>query len=260
METKAEIISIGNEVVSGRTVNTNASHIAWRLTSMGFFVKRIVSVRDEEDEIKDALLDSIRRGASLIVTTGGLGPTYDDKTLESIAKALQLDLELNEDALKMIEAKYRSKGIPLTEDRRKMALLPKGSIPIENNEGIAPGVIIDYKDSQILCTPGVPREMEGILETFLKGYLKSRPETSYYEESFVVSGIGESSISPLIKELVKKYNLYIKSHPKGKELQDPELEIQIAGNGQLDEIRRRVKECREEMEKAILKNNLSKKY
>lgn len=251
METKAEIISIGNEVVSGRTVNTNASHIAWRLTSIGFLVRRIVSVRDEEDEIRDALLDSIRRGSSLVVTTGGLGPTYDDKTLESIAKALQLDLELNSEALKMVESKYKSKGLPLTEDRRKMALLPKGSMPIENKEGIAPGVLIDYKDRQILCTPGVPREMESVLETFLKNYLKNKPDTSYYEESFIITGVGESSISPIIKELVRKYNLYIKSHPKGKELENPELEIQIAGNGQLDEIKRKVRECKEELERRI---------
>ncbi len=251
MEVLAEVISIGNEVVSGRTVNTNASHIAWRLTSMGFLVKRITSVRDDEDEIGNVISEALGRGAVLIVTTGGLGPTYDDKTVESIARVLDLTLELNSEALEMIERKYATKGMPITEERKKMALLPKGAVPVVNDEGIAPGVSIESKGRQILCTPGVPREMENVLENFLKHHLKVKPNTTYYEESFKVTGIGESSIAPIIKDVMKRYNLYVKSHPQGRELFNPELEIQIAGNGDSSEIKERVRKCREELERKI---------
>jgi len=248
----AEIITIGNEVVIGRTINTNASHIAWRLTSIGFMVKRIIAIRDDEEDIKQTIVDSIRKNPNLIVTSGGLGPTYDDKTLESIGNALNLGLEINQEALAMIKEKYSKKGLPLTEEREKMAYLPHGAMPVRNDEGIAPGVTFEYKGIQFLCTPGVPREMENVLENFILTHLKVKPNVFYYEESFTIKGVGESSLASVIKEIVKKYNLYVKSHPKGRELLDPELEIQIAGSSpSRDKIVDLVKSCRKELEEKI---------
>lgn len=113
----AEILSIGNEILSGRTVNTNASHIARRLTSLGFTVRRITVVMDELDEISQGFKEAIQRNPKIIISTGGLGPTYDDKTAEGLSLALRRKLTINKKALEEIENKY--KKIRIRNYRRK---------------------------------------------------------------------------------------------------------------------------------------------
>lgn len=249
METwNAEIINIGNEILSGRTVNTNASHIARRLTSLGYVVRRITVVMDEIDEIVSAFREAISRRSTLIISTGGLGPTYDDKTNEGLTKALNTELELNPIAYNMLLQKYSKLNIEITEERRKMAMMPKGAIPIENNVGVAPAILVEYQGITILSTPGVPREMEDILETFIRKYLKNKPNVKYLELSFVLEGVMESTIAPYVKQLVKKYDLYIKTHPKGQELSRPILEIQIAGSSKDErDIKERIEKATEEL-------------
>ncbi|BFH74436.1 nicotinamide mononucleotide deamidase-related protein [Sulfurisphaera javensis] len=250
----AEIINIGNEILSGRTINTNASHIARRLTSLGFTIRRITVVMDEIDEIVSAFREAIKRKPKLIISTGGLGPTYDDKTNEGLSKALNIELELNSIAYEMLLQKYSKLNIELTEERKKMAMMPKGSIPVENNVGVAPGILISYEGITILATPGVPKEMEDILETFIKKYLKEKPDVKYIESSFLIRGVMESSIAPYIKQLVKKYDLYIKTHPKGQELTSPLLEIQVAGSSKDEnEIRNRIEKAIEELKEIGIK-------
>lgn len=247
-ECYAEIITVGNEILSGRTVNTNASHIARRLVSIGFTIRRITVVMDELDEIKQAFIESLSRKPKLIVSTGGLGPTYDDKTSEGLSLAINRPLELNQKALQMLIEKYSRLGIQLTEERRKMALMPQGSIPVENEAGIAPGIYINYQGIEILATPGVPREMENVLENFLSRYLSNRPNKKYYEENFIIKGVMESALAPYVKQLVKKYDLYIKTHHEGKELDNPLLEVQIAGSSENEEeIKKKVKNCKKEL-------------
>ncbi|MEM0373934.1 MAG: nicotinamide mononucleotide deamidase-related protein [Sulfolobaceae archaeon] len=251
-EWRAEIISIGNELLSGKTINTNASHIAKRLTSLGYTVRRITTVGDYIDDIVSAFREAINRRPLLIISTGGLGPTYDDKTAEALAIALEDKLVENPIALEMIVEKYRRRNIEITPERRKMAYMPSKAIPVENNQGIAPGIYIIYNNIEILATPGVPREMEDVLENFIRKYLKNKPNVKYYEETFEVEGVMESTIAPYVKELVNKYNLYIKTHPKGYEVQRPYIEVQIAGSGD-EKVRDLVKECKEELIKIFLK-------
>ncbi|BAB66480.1 MULTISPECIES: nicotinamide mononucleotide deamidase-related protein [Sulfurisphaera] len=250
----AEIINIGNEILTGRTINTNASHIARRLTSLGYTVRRITVVRDEIEEIVSAFREAINRRPRIIISTGGLGPTYDDKTNEGLAKALNIELELNEIAYKMLLEKYSKLNIEITEERKKMAIMPKGSIPVENNAGVAPGILIVYQGITILATPGVPKEMEDVLENFIKKYLKDRPSVKYLETSFLLEGVMESTIAPYVKQLVKKYDLYIKTHPKGQELSKPILEIQIAGSSENEaEIKERIQKALEELKEIGVK-------
>ncbi len=252
----AEIITIGNEILSGRTVNTNASHIARRLVSLGFSIRRITTVMDELDEISSAFREAINRKPKLIISTGGLGPTYDDKTAEGLSIALNRRFVENEKALEMIIEKYKKINVELTPERRKMAMMPEGAIPVENNEGIAPGIYIVYEGIEILATPGVPREMENVLENFINRYLKTRPPVRYMERNLTVVGIMESAIAPYISNLVKKYDLYIKSHPKGYELTSPMLEIQIAGsNTNPKELEERINNCKEELKEIVQKLN-----
>ncbi|ARM75742.1 nicotinamide mononucleotide deamidase-related protein [Acidianus manzaensis] len=250
----AEIITIGNEILSGRTINTNASHIARRLTSIGFTVRRITTVMDDLQEISSIFREVINRKPLLIVSTGGLGPTYDDKTSEGLALGLNRSLEYNELALNQIKEKYQKLGLELTEERKKMAYLPKDSIPVENDQGIAPGIYTIYDNIEILALPGVPREMENILENFIKKYLKTKPDVKYQEKSILVNKVMESAIAPYIKQLVKKYDLYIKTHPRGYELSNPSLEIQIAGSSSNEEeINKKIDECLTEIKDIVKK-------
>lgn len=206
------IISIGNEVLKGHTSNSNYTFLARQSTLMGNHVKRGYIVSDDPCEISWAIGEAMSH-ASLIITTGGLGPTYDDMTLESIAKALNLSLVKNDAALEMLRTRMIPRKIPLTPERMKMAELPEGSEPIFNPVGSAPGVLIKHSGRQILCLPGVPQEMEAIFNSVKERY--QNPDLHYYEESLEFPGTMEGEMAPLIKEEMKKFGdrLYIKSHP-----------------------------------------------
>jgi nicotinamide-nucleotide amidase len=231
-----EILSVGNELLIGKTLNTNASWMAKRLTTLGLNVRRITTVSDDVDEISTAVKEALRRDPDFLITTGGLGPTFDDKTLEGVAKALNAPVELNEEAFKMIEEKYKTyakerrlEKIELTPARVKMAKLPKGAKPLPNSVGTAPGVIIKHDKTTIVSLPGVPPEMESIFENSLEPMLKkSAGKTTFFETSLGVSGMMESELAPII-DIVMHDNpyVYIKSHPRGQE-RIPHIELHLS--------------------------------
>ena len=225
----AEILSIGNELLIGKTVNTNASWLGRRLTSMGFHVKRIVVVGDEVEEIAQAVSEALARGARVLITTGGLGPTFDDKTLEGVAAALQKPLVLHEEVLRSIKEKYDAMGLPLTPARKKMAKLPEGAIPLPNSVGTAPGAMIELPNTLIFCLPGVPKEMQAMFDSSVASKLASlNPSYKFYEHTVLIEGIPESSLAPLIDKTMKSYpRVYIKSHPKGSEGR-PIIEVHLS--------------------------------
>lgn len=149
MNRQMEIVCVGNELLIGKTLNTNATWMAKRATSIGIEVRRITIVSDDVDEIAKAVIEVLKRKPSFIVTTGGLGPTFDDKTLEGISKALGTKTEVNEKALEMVKQKYgayaeqaRIEKADLTPPRIKMSRLPEKSEPVINPVGTAPGVMI----------------------------------------------------------------------------------------------------------------------
>ncbi|MEM3913807.1 MAG: molybdopterin-binding protein, partial [Metallosphaera sp.] len=135
---KAEILSVGNELLSGRTINTNSAYIAQRLTILGYSVRRITTIGDNLEDISLVIKEIIERKPKLLVITGGLGPTYDDITVEGLAKALNLKTIINEDALNELKEKYMKRGLELTQERIKMAILPEGALSVKNTQGIAP--------------------------------------------------------------------------------------------------------------------------
>lgn len=242
---KAWILSIGNEVVSGQIVNTNGSWLARRLTMLGFQVKRIIALPDDETEVVEVFSDAVKRGIDVVISTGGLGPTYDDRTSEFIAKAIGEELVINEDALRMVEEKYRSKGLELTEHRIKMAKMPESAKPIPNPVGTAPGILVEKNDTLIIALPGVPKEMQAMFdETVEKILCKKMPRIHRVERWLHVEGIPESSLAPIIESILKKYpKVYIKSHPKGKELEKPVINIYVLAVSDTEE------EARELVEK-----------
>lgn len=240
---RAYIITIGNEILKGRTINTNAAHIGRVLTYAGYDVIRMVVVPDDIDEIVWAFRDGLSK-ADLIVSTGGLGPTFDDKTVEALAKALNLELELNQEAYNMVKSKYDRLGVELTRERIKMAYMPKGAKPLPNPVGTAPGVYIEYAGKRIITLPGVPAEMEAILDEILPQLRV--PGRYYYEESVVVRGIMESALAPVVNEVMRLNAglVYVKSHPKGIEIEKPVVEVEVSASGSSEEeVKGRVKEA-----------------
>ncbi|AAT42807.1 nicotinamide mononucleotide deamidase-related protein [Picrophilus oshimae] len=222
---KAVIITIGNEILSGRTLNTNFTYIARKLTYLGYDVLRGIIVKDDIEEIGNAFKSAIE-SSDLVVSSGGLGPTYDDMTLLSFSKAFNLKLTLNNDALEMIKEKFDN----MTPEREKMAMIPENCVPIRNDAGTAPGVLVNINNKNIIILPGVPREVESIFEN-VQERIKV-PGYVYYDKSLRLDGVLESIAAPLIKEYAKNNpDLYIKSHPYGIEFSKPGIELEVSGRG-----------------------------
>lgn len=236
MTPSIELICVGNELLIGKTINTNAQWLAKRIITLGLNTQRITIIGDNVDEISTALQEAIQRNPSFIITTGGLGPTFDDKTLEGIAKVLERKLETHDQALKMVREKYRQyveegrmEKVELTPHRVKMAKLPKGAEPLFNPIGTAPGVIIKHNDTTIIALPGVPSEMKVIFEESVAPMLKQAAgDVTFFETSLYVTRIAESAVAPLIDRVMHDNPyVYIKSHPKGEE-RIPHLELHLS--------------------------------
>ena len=236
MGKQIEIICVGNELLIGKIVNTNAHWLAKQATSLGMTVKRVTAVSDDVAEIATVVRESLKRKPKLIITTGGLGPTFDDRTLEGIAKALNRELEVNQKALGMVRKKYETyakegkiEEVELTPPRVKMAKLPEGSKPLPNPVGTAPGVETKVGGTFLIALPGVPSEMEAIFEESVAPLIKKEAgATVFFERSVFADGIMESALAPLIDEVMHDNScVYIKSHPKGQE-KKPHLEVHFS--------------------------------
>lgn len=236
MNREIEIICVGNELLIGKTLNTNAHWMAKRATSLGVSVKRITVVGDDVSEIANAIREALQRKPRFIITTGGLGPTFDDKTLEGIAKALNSKLEVNEKALEMVKEKYEAyakagkiERVELTPHRVKMAKLPKGAEPLLNPVGTAPGVMIQIGETFLIALPGVPSEMEAIFDESIVPLLRKAAEgVVFFETSIYADKIMESTLAPLIDQTMRDNPyIYIKSHPRGEE-EKPHIEIHFS--------------------------------
>lgn len=236
MGAQMEIVCIGNELLIGKTLNTNAQWLAKRAISMGITIKRITVIGDEVEEIAQAINEVLKRKPRFIITTGGLGPTFDDKTLEGIAKAINRKLELNQNALKMVKEKYeayakagKTQEVEMTPHRVKMAMLPEEADPLPNPIGTAPGVITKIEETLIIALPGVPSEMEAIFEESVATLLKKEAgEATFFETSIYADGIMESTLAPLIDTTMHDNPyVYIKSHPRGEE-KKPYIEIHFS--------------------------------
>ena len=229
MSVKMEIVCVGNELLIGKTLNTNAQWVAKRATALGVIVHRITVVGDDVNEITRAMRESLRRKPRFIITTGGLGPTFDDKTLKGIAKGFRRKLEVNDEALKMVRRKYeallkegRIERVELTPARVKMATFPESTKPLHNSVGTAPGMMASVGGTFLIALPGVPPEMEAIFEESVVPMLKrDAGKAAFFEISIYANGVMESSLAPLIDKAMRdnpdvyiKSHVYTKSHPQ----------------------------------------------
>lgn len=174
---KVETISIGNELLYGRIVDTNASYLAKQLSEEGLKVHYHTVVGDNQDDIVSILSIAIER-SDMIITTGGLGPTKDDITRDVIADFTENELLFDESSWEDIKAKFFKKGINIADNNRVQAMIPKGARIINNGIGTAPGFCVPFKDREIISLPGVPYEMKLMTEHWVLPHIRKLIEYS----------------------------------------------------------------------------------
>jgi competence/damage-inducible protein CinA-like protein len=206
----AEIIAIGTEIVLGDLVDTNTAHIARKLRSVGLDVLYTSAVGDSEDRITDVIRHALNR-SSVVITSGGLGPTVDDMTRAAVARATNRPLIFDEALVEQIRARFARMGRQMTENNKSQAWRPEGSTVIENPVGTAPSFIVDAGECVIISLPGVPREMEYLLEDAVLPYLRQRFNLNSLIKVRVlhVVGLGESVVDQHVADLEKLSNPFV---------------------------------------------------
>ena len=204
---KAEVISIGTELLLGDITDTNAVHIAQSLREIGLDLLYRTTVGDNEERIRQVVDIALGR-ADIVITTGGLGPTVDDVTREGIAGATGRTLEFQQVLLDQIAERFRRFGVRMTDNNRRQAYAPQGAILIENPVGTAPIFILETERGVVMTLPGVPREMEYLLRESLIPWLKERLGHPAVIKSLVLrtAGIGESQVDARIADLMTAAN------------------------------------------------------
>ena len=198
-----EIVAVGTEILLGQLVDTNTAFVAQALAEAGVDVHATHAVGDNRERIANALRASLARAAG-VITTGGLGPTVDDLTKEAVCDALGVGTQLDEPALRQMEAFFARAGLEMRANNRKQAELPLGSRVMENPNGTAPGFIAFAHDGKfVACMPGVPREMKPMLHAHLLPFLRERfgDEGTIRTRILHTIGLGESEIDHRIADL-----------------------------------------------------------
>lgn len=237
---KAEIIAVGTELLLGQIANTNAQFLSQKLAEVGIGVYYHTVVGDNADRLYRLIEEAFTR-SDLIIFSGGLGPTKDDLTKETVAQAVHRPLVHDETALERIVAYFDRRGVKMTENNRKQALVVEGSKILPNDHGMAPGMAIEYKGKYLMMLPGPPRELYPMFTTYGLPYLLSLISDQYVVHSKVLRffGIGESALeeelidlidgqsNPTIAPLAKEGEVTIRLTAKAKSITEAEEMIRI---------------------------------
>jgi len=217
----AVILAVGREILRGRIQDTNSWTITRRLTGLGIPVVRITACDDDLEAVAREVRRAAGDGARLVISTGGLGPTGDDLTLAALAAAAGRPLVLDPEARQMVAQRYaafhRAGAVDdpvLTPPREKMAWLPRGSRPLPNPVGAAPGVWLEAGESTYVALPGVPAEMTAILEASVLPALAAKAGGALYlERRITTAARDESVVAPILRQIMREApEVFLKSH------------------------------------------------
>ncbi|MCI1478559.1 MAG: competence/damage-inducible protein A [Clostridium beijerinckii] len=198
---KAEIIAIGTEILLGDIINSNAQYLAQELAALGIDMYYQQVVGDNEIRVMHAFDEAYSR-SDIIITTGGLGPTDDDITKEVAAKYFNKKLIQDENSIKKIRDYFKFRERAMTQNNLKQGLIPEGATVINNNNGTAPGVIIEDDNKIMIILPGPPKEMKPMFEESVKPYLQEKSDSILVSRVVKILGIGESAVAEEIKDLI----------------------------------------------------------
>jgi len=246
---KAELLSVGDEVISGEIADTNSAWLAQQLGELGVDVVRHAAVGDVEDDVQAAVRLAASR-AHLVIVTGGLGPTEDDLTRHGIAAAAGVGLELDEASLQSIEQRFYRYGRPMPPQNRIQAMMPAGATVLPNSEGTAPGFIVRVDGVPVAALPGVPYEMRAMFESHLAAFITSLPieRQAIRVERIRCFGIPESLVNQTLEHrLARNANPLV-----GMTVRDGIITVKFRGTGHNKaEAAEAIRPVREEAEKLL---------
>lgn len=200
----AEIICVGTELLLGDVINTNAADAARGLASLGINVYHHTVVGDNPERLEQCLKEAFSRG-KMVILTGGLGPTYDDLTKETVARHFGRRLIMDEESLKAIESYFARSNRVMTDNNRKQAMMPEGCVILANPNGTAPGCIIESENGDIaIMMPGPPREMRPMFTEQVMPWLEKRfgGEGALFSKTINFFGIGESNLEHSLHDMI----------------------------------------------------------
>lgn len=196
-----ELISVGTELLLGNIVNTNAAYLAEQCANCGLSCFYQTVVGDNEERLQETVKAGLKR-SDILILTGGLGPTDDDLTKEVVAKAMKKKLVEDEKAREMIQTYFDNRGMEITENNWKQAMVPEGAIVMYNNNGTAPGLIVESGEKCAILLPGPPNEMKPMFEEYVKDYLKKKNPEVIVSTTVKLCGIGESKVADMIQDML----------------------------------------------------------
>ena len=206
----AEIINIGDELLIGQVVNTNASWLASEMNKAGISVVQITTIADDDHAIKTAL-DHAAERAQVVIVSGGLGPTKDDITKKSLAEYFNSEMVFDEGTFENVKKIFEARHYQVTEVNKMQALIPEKCIPLQNNNGTAPGMWFEKDDKVFVSLPGVPYEMKALFSEQVLVRLAQRFEMgAIVHKTIMTTGVGESFLAAKIKDWENNLPAHIK--------------------------------------------------
>jgi nicotinamide-nucleotide amidase len=200
----AEILCVGTELLLGDIINTNAAYIAKGLAECGIGCYYQTVVGDNPERLSQSLAIALGR-AEIVIMTGGLGPTYDDLTKETVAAYFGLEMVLHQPSLDMLAAIFQNSGRPMTENNRKQAMMPAGATVFPNDRGTANGLMVQGGGKTAILLPGPPREMTAMFDSQVKPYLQGLSGGALVSRNVHLFGIGESSVEAQLREYMESH-------------------------------------------------------
>lgn len=196
-----ELISVGTELLLGNIVNTNAAYLAEQCANCGLSCFYQTVVGDNEERLQETVKAGLKR-SDILILTGGLGPTDDDLTKEVVTKAMKKKLVEDEKAREMIQTYFDNRGMEITENNWKQTMVPEGAIVMYNNNGTAPGLIVESGEKCAILLPGPPNEMKPMFEEYVTDYLKKKNPEVIVSTTVKLCGIGESKVADMIQDML----------------------------------------------------------
>lgn len=196
-----EIISVGTEILLGNIVNTNAAYLAEKCAALGLSCYYQTVVGDNEKRLTETM--KLARGrADILILSGGLGPTQDDLTKETAAKLFGKKLVRDPHTRERIQAYFKKRGKRVTDNNWKQALIPEGAIVLDNDNGTAPGLIMEVNQKTIILLPGPPGELKPLFEGKVYPYLQAKTDKVIRSQVVKICGVGESMVESMIKDMI----------------------------------------------------------
>ena len=206
---KADIITIGDEILIGHIIDTNATWIAKQLESLGVHVRQITSISDDKAHICN-VLDSAIKSSKIVVLTGGLGPTNDDVTKHALCDFFHDELVMDQEVFSNVKRLFAKNNRRINHLNKQQAMIPSKSIVLPNTLGTAPGILFDFKDKLILSLPGVPYEMKGLMHQFLPILKEKFNIPHVLHKTIILRGIVESHLAELVQDWERQLPAIIK--------------------------------------------------